>query len=206
MESSTITNGHNRSETEYTVVDHNGISGLPVVASPQGSSFTQPILSGSLAPSIIPPEHPFRTLVLCFDGTGDQFDSDNSNIVEFFSMLPKADRTKQMVYYQYVELGILLCKLFDTRRAGIGTYTSPQVATPFMSKISKVRHNVKLQLHPPICLSVARRSDSVELACTCHGFVPLYQPPLCGLHVSRRIRVLNAELSALAPIAISAPI
>jgi uncharacterized protein (DUF2235 family) len=49
---------------------------------------------------VIPPEHPFRTLVLCFDGTGDQFDADNSNIVRLFSMLPKADRTKQMVYYQ----------------------------------------------------------------------------------------------------------
>ncbi|KAJ7133386.1 hypothetical protein C8R44DRAFT_870789 [Mycena epipterygia] len=73
-------------------------------------------------PPIIPDNHPFRTLVLCFDGTGDQFDSDNSNIVQFFSMLPKADRTKQMVYYQ----------------AGIGTYTTPEIATPFASKISKM--------------------------------------------------------------------
>jgi Uncharacterized alpha/beta hydrolase domain (DUF2235) len=37
-------------------------------------------------------------------------------------MLKKDDRDKQMVYYQ----------------AGIGTYTSPQVASPLMSKISKV--------------------------------------------------------------------
>jgi len=36
-------------------------------------------------------------------------------------MLPKDDRSKQMVYYQ----------------AGIGTYTSPQIANPLMSKISK---------------------------------------------------------------------
>ncbi|KAJ7621997.1 hypothetical protein DFH06DRAFT_1009614 [Mycena polygramma] len=69
----------------------------------------------------IPPERPFRTLVLCFDGTGDQFDLDNSNIVQFFSMLPKGDRTKQMVYYQ----------------AGIGTYTTPQIATPYMATVSK---------------------------------------------------------------------
>jgi hypothetical protein len=27
-------------------------------------------------PSVIPPTHDFRTLVLCFDGTGDQFDAD----------------------------------------------------------------------------------------------------------------------------------
>ncbi|KAF9257707.1 hypothetical protein L218DRAFT_1016003 [Marasmius fiardii PR-910] len=70
---------------------------------------------------IVPPEHPFRTLVLCFDGTGDQFDSDNSNIVEFFSLLKKDDRAKQMVYYQ----------------AGIGTYTNPQIATPIGAKVSK---------------------------------------------------------------------
>ncbi|KAJ6585647.1 hypothetical protein B0H19DRAFT_1110361 [Mycena capillaripes] len=36
-------------------------------------------------------------------------------------MLPKGDRTNQMVYYQ----------------AGIGTYTTPQIATPFMSRVSK---------------------------------------------------------------------
>ncbi|KAJ6585687.1 hypothetical protein B0H19DRAFT_1110489 [Mycena capillaripes] len=36
-------------------------------------------------------------------------------------MLPKGNRTKQMVYYQ----------------TGIGTYTNPQVATPIMSRFSK---------------------------------------------------------------------
>ncbi|KAJ7028390.1 hypothetical protein C8F04DRAFT_1119191 [Mycena alexandri] len=124
MQSSTATNGHGRFNTDNTMVDQNGISGLPVSSSPQTSAFTQQTVNGSAAapaPSIIPPEHPFRTLVLCFDGTGDQFDADNSNIVQLFSMLPKADRSRQMVYYQ----------------AGIGTYTSPQIATPFWSKVSK---------------------------------------------------------------------
>ncbi|KAF8579385.1 hypothetical protein K439DRAFT_1278554, partial [Ramaria rubella] len=69
----------------------------------------------------IPPEHPFRTLVLCFDGTGDQFDADNSNIVALFSLLKKDDTTKQLCYYQ----------------AGVGTYLNPQVASPLMSKVSK---------------------------------------------------------------------
>ena len=56
-------------------------------------------------PRIIPdwkendPPRP-RTLVLCFDGTGDQFDDDNSNVVQFVSLLAKKDRNKQMVYYQ----------------------------------------------------------------------------------------------------------
>ncbi|KAH7886367.1 hypothetical protein F5I97DRAFT_1937223 [Phlebopus sp. FC_14] len=71
--------------------------------------------------NVIPPAHTHRTLVLCFDGTGDQFDADNSNIVQFFSMLKKDDPSQQMVYYQ----------------AGIGTYTIPEIATPFWSNVSK---------------------------------------------------------------------
>ena len=75
---------------------------------------------GAFDTSVIPPSHDARTLVLCFDGTGDQFDADvcahpvsvpgnvsltgccpqNSNIVQFFSMLKKDDRSQQMVYYQ----------------------------------------------------------------------------------------------------------
>ena len=49
---------------------------------------------------VIPPKHPNRTLVLCFDGTGDQFDADNSNIVQLVSLLNKDDTSQQMVYYQ----------------------------------------------------------------------------------------------------------
>ncbi|KAG6876661.1 hypothetical protein C0993_001437 [Termitomyces sp. T159_Od127] len=51
---------------------------------------------------VLPPthEHRHRTVVLCFDGTGDQFDEDNSNVVNFFSMLKKGDSKDQLVYYQ----------------------------------------------------------------------------------------------------------
>ncbi|KXN83327.1 hypothetical protein AN958_01563 [Leucoagaricus sp. SymC.cos] len=69
----------------------------------------------------VPPTHRHRTLILCFDGTGDQFDDDNSNIVNFVSLLKKNDNTKQLVYYQ----------------AGIGTYTIPQIAKPMMAKVHK---------------------------------------------------------------------
>ncbi|KAJ6453178.1 hypothetical protein C8R45DRAFT_847321 [Mycena sanguinolenta] len=69
----------------------------------------------------VPPENKHRCLILCFDGTGDQFDADNSNIVQLVSALKKDDRTKQMVYYQ----------------SGIGTYTSSsKVATHLLTKIS----------------------------------------------------------------------
>ena len=40
--------------------------GVPVV-----SKHTDTPLTDSSTPRIIPPTHPFRTLVVCFDGTGD---------------------------------------------------------------------------------------------------------------------------------------
>ncbi|KAH9932123.1 uncharacterized protein BXZ73DRAFT_101498 [Epithele typhae] len=68
---------------------------------------------------IIPPYHPLapRTLVLCFDGTGDQFDSDNSNVVKFFSLLKRDDRREQMT--------------------GIGTYTNLQMVTSIGASVAK---------------------------------------------------------------------
>lgn len=48
-----------------------------------------------------------RTLILAFDGTGDAFDLDNSNVVKLFSVLKKGDNARQLVYYQvYIELCI----------------------------------------------------------------------------------------------------
>ena len=41
-----------------------------------------------------------RKLVLCFDGTGDSFDLDNSNVVQLFSVLTKGERRRQLCYYQ----------------------------------------------------------------------------------------------------------
>ncbi|EKM76650.1 hypothetical protein AGABI1DRAFT_115735 [Agaricus bisporus var. burnettii JB137-S8] len=82
---------------------------------------TQPSGEHRIPNIFVPEKRKNRTLVLCFDGTGDQFDNDNSNIVELFSILKKDDPDNQMVYYQ----------------AGIGTYTVPQIATPLMAKISK---------------------------------------------------------------------
>jgi uncharacterized protein (DUF2235 family) len=47
-----------------------------------------------------------RTVVICLDGTGDRFDSDNSNVVNFVSSLKKHEPDQQVTYYQ----------------SGIGTY------------------------------------------------------------------------------------
>ncbi|EIN13932.1 hypothetical protein PUNSTDRAFT_110090 [Punctularia strigosozonata HHB-11173 SS5] len=63
-----------------------------------------------------------RTLILCFDGTGDSFDDDNSNVVQLISMLKKDDANEQMVYYQ----------------TGIGTYSgNPLLALPLVQAISR---------------------------------------------------------------------
>ncbi|QRW20504.1 hypothetical protein RhiXN_09479 [Rhizoctonia solani] len=61
--------------------------------------------SSSKEPLVVPvPEtREGRTLVLCFDGTGAQFDEDisqNSNIVRLFQMLHKGEPLKQKIYYQ----------------------------------------------------------------------------------------------------------
>ncbi|KAI0029496.1 hypothetical protein K488DRAFT_56207 [Vararia minispora EC-137] len=118
------------------------MSATPLTGSPRQQYFDQSQANGTIArvesdgdissrrsssgnlfePNFVPPEHDRRTLVLCFDGTGDQFDADNSNIVQFFSMLRKDNPQQQLVYYQ----------------AGIGTYTIPQIATPAASRISKL--------------------------------------------------------------------
>jgi len=110
--------------------------------SPQPSTFNQPMKNGTepSIPSYIPTKHAYRTLVLCFDGTGNQYASkpppsspppqsnvsspqirhrcrisspfghtsraclmtsiQNSNVVEFVSLLKKDDPSKQLVYYQ----------------------------------------------------------------------------------------------------------
>ncbi|TCD62857.1 hypothetical protein EIP91_006338 [Steccherinum ochraceum] len=64
--------------------------------------------------------HRHRTLVLFFDGTGDQFDGDNSNVVQFLAMLKKDNNNEQLVYYQ----------------TGIGTYGGEGFATPVAKAVS----------------------------------------------------------------------
>ncbi|KAF9528165.1 hypothetical protein CPB83DRAFT_855015 [Crepidotus variabilis] len=123
---------HNRTST-MSSIDEKGLTidskftqspmddsfpGFPKARSLAGAGSTS---SDDIEPTV-PPSHRHRTLVLCFDGTGDQFDDDNSNIVNLFAMLKKDDPSQQLVYYQ----------------AGIGTYTIPQIAKPMMAKFHKV--------------------------------------------------------------------
>ncbi|KIK60798.1 hypothetical protein GYMLUDRAFT_225554 [Collybiopsis luxurians FD-317 M1] len=106
--------------TLKNMANHNRTLSLPPEYS-HADNRRAPFSPASLE-DVIPETHKHRTLVLCFDGTGDQFDDDNSNVVNLFSMLKKDDPWQQLVYYQ----------------AGIGTYTIPQIAQPAMAKLHKV--------------------------------------------------------------------
>ncbi|KAF8257840.1 hypothetical protein EI94DRAFT_1774333 [Lactarius quietus] len=55
-----------------------------------------------------------RTLVLCFDGTTNQYNGTDTNVVKLYSMLRKDRVEEQLTYYQ----------------AGIGTYFQPGVVSP----------------------------------------------------------------------------
>jgi len=55
-----------------------------------------------------------RTLVLCFDGTTNQFSAENTNVVRFFSFLRKDNEGEQLCYYN----------------PGVGTYFNPGVVSP----------------------------------------------------------------------------
>ncbi|PVF92197.1 hypothetical protein CPB86DRAFT_819847 [Serendipita vermifera] len=61
-----------------------------------------------------------RTIVLAFDGTGDKFDRENTNVVKLCGVLDM-QHPQQLVYYQ----------------PGIGTYTPPGVRGSLKGKVAK---------------------------------------------------------------------
>ncbi|TFK34711.1 hypothetical protein BDQ12DRAFT_726579 [Crucibulum laeve] len=66
------------------------------------------------------PDKP-RTLVLCFDGTANEYDEDNTNVVKLFSLLKKDDFTEQLCFYQ----------------PGVGTWFNPGVVSPLFQWCAK---------------------------------------------------------------------
>ncbi|KAF7987004.1 hypothetical protein HWV62_91 [Athelia sp. TMB] len=62
-----------------------------------------------------------RTLVLCFDGTSDNYGATNTNVVKLFSMLTQ-NFEEQICYYQ----------------AGIGTYFQPGMVSPLLKWFAKI--------------------------------------------------------------------
>ncbi|KAH9065590.1 hypothetical protein EDB87DRAFT_857448 [Lactarius vividus] len=62
-----------------------------------------------------------RTLILCFDGTSDKYDKDNTNVVKLYSLFNKDHVDRQLCYYQ----------------AGIGTYTEPGFVSSIVQWVAK---------------------------------------------------------------------
>ncbi|KDQ53578.1 hypothetical protein JAAARDRAFT_197382 [Jaapia argillacea MUCL 33604] len=125
---STFLKGHFAEDSGVAFLDADVVKTAPSPISPASTQSTTQTKTSPTSPAWqgldakrrwIPDDaqHPTRTLVLCFDGTGDQFDETNSNIVQLTAMLRKDDTTKQLVYYQ----------------TGIGTYASPLAATPLLA-------------------------------------------------------------------------
>ncbi|KIY71956.1 hypothetical protein CYLTODRAFT_429206 [Cylindrobasidium torrendii FP15055 ss-10] len=65
--------------------------------------------------------HP-RALVVCLDGTTNQFDVHNTNVVRFFSLLKKDNFDEQLCYYQ----------------PGIGTFLQAGVVEPYLELGAKL--------------------------------------------------------------------
>jgi len=68
-----------------------------------------------------PPTKP-RRLIVCFDGTSNLFDKENTNVVKLVSYLKKDDLNEQQVYYQ----------------TGVGTYIAPGTTMRFAVKVQKL--------------------------------------------------------------------
>ncbi|KAJ7617476.1 hypothetical protein DFH06DRAFT_1237825 [Mycena polygramma] len=63
-----------------------------------------------------------RTLVLCFDGTSEQYSGHDTNPVKLFALLKKDDFREQVCYYQ----------------SGVGTYLKPSMVSPLFQWGAKV--------------------------------------------------------------------
>lgn len=63
-----------------------------------------------------------RVIVLCFDGTSNQFSAQNTNVVKLYGLLDKRCPLDQLVYYQ----------------PGVGTYFNPGVVSPALTWIAEM--------------------------------------------------------------------
>ncbi|OSD07307.1 hypothetical protein PYCCODRAFT_1463594 [Trametes coccinea BRFM310] len=94
-------------------------------AGPSAASAGSPHISAakvSSSASSIDERKP-RTLILCFDGTAEQYDGENTNVVKFYSLLKKDDdEDQQLCYYQ----------------PGVGTYFNPGVVSPLFQWAAKI--------------------------------------------------------------------
>ncbi|KAF8630318.1 hypothetical protein AX15_002991 [Amanita polypyramis BW_CC] len=118
----------------------------PTVAEPHYASFslgqprpatatattttTTATATATATPTSAPANAKGRTIILCFDGTGNKFGEENSNVVRFFRALVKNKRKDQLVYYQ----------------PGIGTYNKRAFITRTITALAS-KFDAAVALH-----------------------------------------------------------
>lgn len=77
-----------------------------------------------------------RTLVLCFDGSSNEFGEINTNVVKLFSFLEK-ENPRQHVYYQVSQFYRIDGSGLTALQTGVGTYIGPGITGPIAKWIAK---------------------------------------------------------------------
>ncbi|EJT99648.1 hypothetical protein DACRYDRAFT_17303 [Dacryopinax primogenitus] len=93
---------------------------MPLLPSPPPSRTISDATSEDVKPTLTRP----RRLILCFDGTSNLFDKENTNVVKLVSYLKKDDLNEQQVYYQ--------------EKTGVGTYIPPGTSMRFAVSMAKL--------------------------------------------------------------------
>ncbi|ELU42251.1 hypothetical protein AG1IA_03720 [Rhizoctonia solani AG-1 IA] len=82
-----------------------------------------------------PKSTPKRSLVLCFDGTSNQFSNRNTNVVKIFELLKKDDPDRQMLWHGEVQCSSVLQSL----NPGLQVYNRSLMVTSSSSSLIEVR-------------------------------------------------------------------
>lgn len=94
------------------IVVENDYPEFPNVSSgPEGSGSGSPLTPGVVEDKyhmdeIIPPKHSNRTIILCFDGTGDQFDEDVR--ITIFHLFKKGIHLLILIFQEFQYRSVLL--------------------------------------------------------------------------------------------------
>ncbi|KAN0064401.1 hypothetical protein ACQY0O_002599 [Thecaphora frezii] len=94
--------------------------------------------------------HEGRSIVLCFDGTGDKFDHDNTNVVKLFAALKKGD-SRQLVYYQpgigtYARHGRPGLSLVSTLDMMFGTTVNAHIKEGYRYLMQRYENNDRISI------------------------------------------------------------
>ncbi|KAB5593236.1 hypothetical protein CTheo_3318 [Ceratobasidium theobromae] len=130
---------------------------------------------------IMPPKSKSgRTLILCFDGTSNRYNTDNTNVVKLVSLFDNSSPDRQLIYYQ----------------PGIGTYTNPGIFTPVTMKMANLLDlGIAWYVHELYLLS--RYPDDWDTTCTGTSELTLLVAT-SGLWIGTKTEIESAFLGSVA--------